>query len=219
MKVELRYGETIRTVPWNVVIGLITARGIDSDALERGLGLAQETASLDTSQRRAQAMTRMDAFESFFTQNGFRCPLRDQFKSILEKGLPTGSPLVRALLLAEMSTGILMGAQDASAITGTLLCDLARGGEVFAGMRGEVLCSTGEIVLRDSRGIIATLLQGPDRRTRLKKDTRDVVFIVFSVPNIEVTDIQEAMQAVQALVTSACTEIESQLSVAATMSV
>jgi DNA/RNA-binding domain of Phe-tRNA-synthetase-like protein len=137
--------------------------------------------------------------------------LADQLRQVQQKGLPGGSPLVKALLLSEMSTGTLMGAQDAAAVKGPLVCDLAEEGETFRGMRAEVLCRKGEIVLRDSEGIIATLFQGPDRRTRLNKDTKDVVFFIFSVPGINDADVKEGVETVRSLFKAACTEIHAQV--------
>jgi DNA/RNA-binding domain of Phe-tRNA-synthetase-like protein len=152
-------------------------------------------------------MRRIQAFDSFFTQNGFRSPLGDQLKHVQKKGLPGGSPLVKALLLSEMSTGTLMGAQDAAAIKGPLVCDLAKEGETFRGMRTEVLCRKNEIVLRDAEGIIATVFQGPDSRTRLNQDTKDIVFFVFSVPGITASEVQKAVEAVCSLFKGSCAAI------------
>jgi DNA/RNA-binding domain of Phe-tRNA-synthetase-like protein len=89
-----------------------------------------------------------------------------------------------------------------------LVCDLAEEGETFRGMRAEVLCRKGEIVLRDSESIIATLFQGPDRRTRLNKDTKDIVFFVFSVPGMGTADVQEGIEAVCSLFKGSCAEIQ-----------
>jgi DNA/RNA-binding domain of Phe-tRNA-synthetase-like protein len=110
-----------------------------------------------------------------------------------------------------MSTGLLMGAQDSSAIKGELLYDLAPQGETFQGMRKEVKCHEGELVLRDSEGIIAALFQGPDHRTRLKKETKDIVFFIFSVPGIAPHEIREGIEAVRALFQGACAALDAQL--------
>jgi len=205
MNLEFQYSESLRLIPWPVVLGVVTVRGIDQGGLEAALASAQRSVSF--SNLGPSVMRRIQAFESFFTQNGFRSPLGDQLKHVQEKGLPGGSPLVQALLLSEMSTGLLMGAQDAAAIRGPLVCDLAEEGEAFKGMRAEVLCRKGEIVLRDSEGIIASLFQGPDRRTRLNKDTKDIVFFVFSVPGMGAVDVQEGMEAVCNLFKGSCAEI------------
>jgi DNA/RNA-binding domain of Phe-tRNA-synthetase-like protein len=74
-------------------------------------------------------------------------------------------------------------------------------------MRAEVLCRKGEIVVRDSEGIIATLFQGPNRRTRLSKDTKDIVFFVFSIPGMGAADVQEGAEAVCRLFKGSCAEI------------
>lgn len=205
MDVEFQYSESLRRLPWPVVLGLVTVRGVDPAALEAALASAQRYVTF--SDPGPSVMRRIQAFESFFTQNGFLSPLADQLKHVQEKGLPNGSPFIKALLLSEMSTGTLMGAQDAAAVKGFLVCDLAEEGETFRGMRAEVLCRKGEIVLRDSEGIIATLFQGPDRRTRLNKDTKDVVFFIFSVPGISDADVKEGVETVRNLFKAACTEI------------
>ena len=74
-------------------------------------------------------------------------------------------------------------------------------------MQAEVLCRKGEIILRDSEGIIATLFQGPDSRTRLNKDTKDIAFFVFSVPGISAAYVQEGVEAVCSLFKGSCAEI------------
>jgi DNA/RNA-binding domain of Phe-tRNA-synthetase-like protein len=209
MNIDFQYSESLRRLPWPVVFGVVTVRGVDPAALDAALASAQRSVSFSDPQ--PAVMRRIQAFESFFVQNGFHSPLGDQLKHVQEKGLPGGSPLVKALLLAEMSTGALMGAQDAAAIKGPLVCDLAEEGETFRGMRAEVLCRKDEIILRDSDGIIATLFQGPDRRTRLNKNTKDIVFFVFSVPGISAADVQEGVEAVRNLLKAACTEIRTQL--------
>ena len=209
MDLEFQYSESLRRLPWPVVLGVVTVRSIDPAALEAAVASAQRSVSF--SDPAPSVMRHIQAFESFFTLNGFRSPLADQLKHVQERGLPGGSPFVKALLLSEMSTGTLMGAQDAAAIRGHLVCDLAEDGETFTGMRAEVLCHKGEIVLRDSEGIIATLFQGPDRRTRLNKDTKDVVFFIFSVPGISAADVKEGVETVRNLFKGACTEIHAQV--------
>jgi DNA/RNA-binding domain of Phe-tRNA-synthetase-like protein len=198
-------------MPWSVVLGVVTVCGVNWEALEGAIASAQQAATFDVRHASGPAARRIQAFEAFFTQNGFRSPLGIQLKSIQEKGLPGGSPLVRALLLSEMTTGLLMGAQDAAEIKDVLVCDLAAGDETFRGMRTEVMCRKGEIVLRDSEGIIATLFQGPDYRTRLKKETKDVVFFIFSVPGVSAGEVREGVDAVQDLLQASCAEVHGQV--------
>lgn len=189
MNIPLTYGERLQSLGWAAPLGIIIISGVDEPALQQVIStIPNPTADV---QQDSGVLGRIHAFDKFFTENGFRSPLGHQFEMVRSKGLPPGSTLVQALLLAEMSTGLLMGAQDAAAIQGELVYDRAVDGETFKGMRGMVQCREGEIVLRDAEGIIASLFQGPDHRTRLTKTTRDVIFFVFAVPGIDAEQIRE----------------------------
>lgn len=194
MNIPVTYGERMQSIGWTAPLGIAIISGVDEAALQQVLStIPNPTADV---QQDSRVLSRIQAFDKFFTENGFRSPLGPQFEMVRRKGLPSGSALVQALLLAEMSTGLLMGAQDAAAIQGELVYDLASAEESFKGMRGTVQCREGEIVLRDAEGIIASLFQGPDHRTRLAKATRDVIFFVFAVPEIDLQQVQEAIDTI-----------------------
>lgn len=201
---QLRYSAAMARAPWSIPLGLVAITGIDPGSLQAGLSHWYPAVASQTTSDRDRVLRRISTCESFFEENGFRCPLRQQLNSIQNKGLPPASPIVQALLFSEMTTGLLMGAQDSSAIRGDLVCDRAAAGERFQGMRETVECRQGEIILRDDEGIIATLFQGPDHRTRLKKGTKDVVFFVFSAPGLTVSDVQQGMEVVSGIFKAVC---------------
>lgn len=211
VNIAVQFSEPVRALPWNFSLGVVIIRGINSTALDSVLASHRESFFYDDGLSRERITRRIQPFDSFFTENGFRCPLGEQFEAIRRKGSVGGSPLVQALVLSEMTTGLLMGAQDAAAIKQFVLCDIAGANESFRGMRGDIQCREGEIVLRDDEGIIATLLQGPDHRTRLKKDTKDVAFFVFSAPGIGSHEVQEAVHLVCGMFQAAGAEISSEV--------
>jgi hypothetical protein len=203
----VRYGEALQQSHWSAPLGLVTVENVDISALQPVVQEAQEQLQLN----RDTVLRRVKSFDEFFVENGFRSPLGFQLEQTKRKGIPAGSPLVQALLLAEMSTGLLMGAQDAAAVRGELIYDLARAGETFQGMRSEVRCRENEIVLRDAEGIIASLFQGPDYRTRLSKNTRNVVFFIFLAPGIAPSELQEGIDVLRRFFKNACTGFEAQV--------
>jgi DNA/RNA-binding domain of Phe-tRNA-synthetase-like protein len=211
LQIKAKYGESIRSLSWLAPLGIVTCPGVDHLSLQATVASFQSSLQLDKQENSERIMRRIQAFDSFFAKNDSRSPLGSQFEMVRRKGLPPGNVLVQALLLSEMSTGLLMGAQDASAIEGELICELAGSGESFRGMRNEVQCRAGEIVLKDNLGIIASLLQGPDHRTRLKKDTKDVVFFVFSAPGITVNEIHEGTEQICSIFKSACPHLSAQV--------
>lgn len=211
VNIAVQLSEPVRALRWSFSFGIVIVRGINSTALEAALASQTQFFFSEDRTSREPVIHRIQLFESFFAENGFRSPLGKQFEAIHRKGSIGGSPLVQALLLSEMTTGLLMGAQDAAAIKQSLLCDIAGENESFHGMRGDIQCRKGEIVVRDAEGIIATLFQGPDHRTRLEKGTKDVVFFVFSVPGIDGHDVQEAVDFLRAIFKAAAFEISSEV--------
>jgi DNA/RNA-binding domain of Phe-tRNA-synthetase-like protein len=197
----------MQQLPWSVPLGLVNVPNVDVQALARVIGDGQGKLQ----ENREIVSRRMKAYDDFFAGNGFRSPLGFQLEQVQRKGLPPGSPLVQALLLAEMSTGILMGAQDSAAIRGELVYDLAGAGETFQGMRVQVQCRQNEIVLRDAEGIIASLFQGPDYRTRLSKSSRNIVFFIFSVPGISASELQQGVDTVRHIFLDSCPEFQAQI--------
>lgn len=191
LNIPVTYGERMQSIGWTAPLGIAIISGVDEAALQQALSAIPNPAA--DVQQDSPVLSRIHAFDKFFAENGSRSPLGPQFEMVRSKGLPSGNPLVKALLMSEMSTGLLMGAQDAAAIQGELVYDLASAEESFKGMRGTVQCREGEIVLRDAEGIIASLFQGPDHRTRLAKETKDIIFFVFAVPGIDLEQIQEGL--------------------------
>ncbi len=198
----------MQNMGWTAPFGIAGISGVEDAALQQKLSAVPNPAS--DVRPESPVIHRIQAFDEFFAANGFRSPLGQQFEMVRRKGLPSGSALVQALLLAEMSTGLLMGAQDADAIQGELVYDLACTGEAFRGMRGTVQCREGEIVLRDAEGIIASLFQGPDHRTRLAKVTKNVIFFVFAVPGIDRGQVSKGTDTIVGLFETAASSIATQ---------
>jgi len=119
-------------------------------------------------------------YERFFARQDREFPLTKQIATVTKRGLPPAPPPVLALLALEAATGVLMGVQNLDAIDRSLTLDALRGAETFVGMRGNTItCRPGEIVVRDAAGIVASLLQGPDKRTSVTPRSRNLAFCVF----------------------------------------
>ena len=68
-------------------------------------------------------------------------------------------------------------------IEGDIVVDAAREGESFAGIGQRTITTRkNEIVLRDSIGIWASYTQGPDARTVVHPDSKNVMILGFFTP-------------------------------------
>ncbi len=142
----------------------------------------------------AEISQRIDLYDRFFQSFGFECPLPKHLQRTINSGFPSYNVMVDAHFMAEMCAGILVAVTDYDRIEGRLMLDVAREGETSAGMGGRRFTTKeGEIVLRDEKEIICVLCQGADEKTKVKDDTRNVLFYSYAVPGIDGIYLKEGL--------------------------
>lgn len=142
----------------------------------------------------ARISDRIETYASFFHRFGFDCPLTKHLKRTIHSGFPRYSLFVDAHFMAEMCAGILVAVTDFKRFDGTLTLDVAADGEICAGMGGrDFITKSGEIVLRDETEIVCVLCQGADEKTRVREDTRNVLFYAYAVPGVEKGHLREGL--------------------------
>ncbi len=142
----------------------------------------------------AEISRRIDLYDQFFQSFGFECPLPEHLKRTINSGFPKYNLMVDAHFMAEMCAGILVAVTDYDRVEGSLTLDVAREGETSAGMGGrQFITKEGEIVLRDEKDIICVLCQGADEKTKVREDTRNVLFYAYAVPGIDAIHLKEGL--------------------------
>lgn len=143
----------------------------------------------------AQLEERINLYDRFFKEWGYPCPLPSHFKRTIEMGFPIVNLYIDAHIIAEMYHGILMAIQDLSRFQGEWKLDLAEEGETFEGVSGDMIrCKKDEIILRDGEGIVCSLFQGPDFRTRIEASSKDIAIYVFTAPGIQEEQVSNGLQ-------------------------
>jgi DNA/RNA-binding domain of Phe-tRNA-synthetase-like protein len=193
-------------------LGILAASGVSMPDLQYEVDVQKKQAfDLIRAGDIHAARSRMACFSDHFADRGYSCPLPQQLRSISKKGFPAISPCIDALLVCEMTSGLLMGVQDLDSIEGHIVYDIARQGESFQSLRDSVSCRSNEIVLRDSRSIIASYFQGPNRRINVTPNTKSLLFFVFGAPKLETVAIEEGVRMVADLIAHSIREIETNI--------
>ena len=142
----------------------------------------------------AEIFQRIQIYDRFFQSFGFECPLPKHLQRTINSGFPSYNVMVDAHFMAEMCAGILVAVTDYDRIEGRLMLDVAQEGETSVGMGGrQFTIKEGEIVLRDEREIICVLCQGADEKTKVKDDTRNVLFYSYAIPGIDGIYLKEGL--------------------------
>ncbi len=143
----------------------------------------------------AQIEGRIDHYDRFFKEWGYSCPLPGHFKRTIEMGFSIINLYIDRHIIAEMVHGILMAIQDLDCFQGGWRLDLAHEGETFQGVSGGTIrCKENEIVLRDEGGIVCSLFQGPDFRTRVGPASKNITVYVFAAPGIQEEQVSGGLQ-------------------------
>lgn len=142
----------------------------------------------------AEIAKRIETYEEYFQDFGYDCPLPEHLKRTVNSGFPRYNLMVDAHFMAEMCAGILVAVTDFDQFQGDLALDLAEEGETCLGMGArEMRTKKGEIVFRDEIEIVCVLCQGADEKTRVREETKNVMFYAYAVPGINATFIEQGL--------------------------
>jgi DNA/RNA-binding domain of Phe-tRNA-synthetase-like protein len=174
--------------------GVALIRNVQRKQANKQVEIAKKNTLEDIKSMDEEIRSNIKIYDSYFKAKGFDCPLPSQFNRTMSNGFSIINRFVDTMFISEMSTGLLMGAQDYGKMTGKLLYDLAEEGECYKGMRGDVVCQKDELVIRDYEGIIASYFQGADLRTGITKQTQNVLFFGFGAPGINRQAVQNSLE-------------------------
>jgi DNA/RNA-binding domain of Phe-tRNA-synthetase-like protein len=116
-----------------------------------------------------------------------------QVESIAWKGksIPSVSALVEAMFMAEVKNMLLTAGHDLDSLQLPLTLDVSKGTESYTLMRGEEqVLKADDMFISDQNGIISNIIYGPDRRTQITANTRNVVFTVYAPAGVDVQAVE-----------------------------
>jgi DNA/RNA-binding domain of Phe-tRNA-synthetase-like protein len=105
-----------------------------------------------------------------------------QLESILhkDKSIPSSSPLIQSMFMAEMKNRYLTAVHDFERIEGPLSADLSNGDCKYTLMNAmEKSIPSDDLFIRDNRGIISSIINGPDSRTKVTSSTSRALFYAY----------------------------------------
>jgi len=123
-----------------------------------------------------------------------------QLESIVLKGksIPNVAALVESMFMAEIKNMLLTAGHDLDVLQLPLTLDVTTGNESYILLRGEnQVVKAGDMIISDGMGIISNIIYGPDQRTQITADTRNVVFTVYAPNGIDEQAVAQHLQDIQ----------------------
>jgi DNA/RNA-binding domain of Phe-tRNA-synthetase-like protein len=134
-----------------------------------------------------------------------------QLESILLKGkeIPSVGISVEAMFLAEVSNQLLTAGHDLNQINGTLTVNIASGNESYQSISGkQEQLTKNDLYLSDGSGVLSCILNGPDYRTRITDATQNMLYFVYGVDGVTVTQIQKHLEDIRHYLLTANPDVE-----------
>jgi len=124
-----------------------------------------------------------------------------QLESIILKGksIPRSAALVEAMFVAELESLLLTAGHDMQAVHMPVSVNVADGSESYVRLDGqEQKLKPDDMIIRDAQGILSSIIYGPDYRTRITSETRQVLFTTYAVPGIKEQTVRQHLEDIQA---------------------
>jgi DNA/RNA-binding domain of Phe-tRNA-synthetase-like protein len=152
-------------------------------------------------------------YASYYKRWGKSYHVLGQLESILLKGKgipPVGAP-VEAMFLAEVGNLLLTAGHDFDLIEGKLTVDVAKEAIPYQGISGkETRLVENDVYLSDEKGVLSSILGGPDYRTRITSETKCALYFVYGVPGVKKALIQNHLRDISSFLSQAVQGMEIQ---------
>ena len=136
-----------------------------------------------------------------------------QLESVLLKGKsipPVGAP-IEAMFLAEVKNLLLTAGHDSDLIEGALTVDAALESLSYKGLSGqEQNLVNNDLYLADEKGVVSSILGGPDYRTRITESTKNALYFVYGAGGMTESLIRAHLETIFSYLSQAIQGVEIQ---------
>jgi len=190
-----KVSDTWRTAYPEATIGVLAIRGVTNPphhaALEALKGeLENELRARFSGQDRAtlKAIPVIRAYNDYYKRFGKSYHVQLQLESVALKGksIPRVAALVEAMFMAELKNQMLTAGHDLDVLEMPVGVSVADGSECYVRINGqEQQLKSQDMMISDTRGVISSIIYGPDRRTQITPNTQRVLFTAYAPPGID----------------------------------
>ncbi len=150
-----------------------------------------------------QALPVLQVYQAYYKRFKKTYHVQLQLESLVFKGksIPGVAALVEAMFMAEIKNMLLTAGHDLDALSLPARLDVTSGQETYILMRGDPQqVKPGDMFISDRLGIMSDVIYGPDRRTQITPDTRNVMYTTYAPAGISGPAILEHLRDMEAYV-------------------
>jgi DNA/RNA-binding domain of Phe-tRNA-synthetase-like protein len=195
---EISFNDSLKAVYPDLKLGVLVINDVVNRDFDNALESRKRDAELFIRNNLLDFadLPRVKSYDRFYKKYEKKFPVEFQLKSIISgKSIPAVSVLVESMFLSELLNQVLVAGHDLSNLDGDLFLELAQGDEEYTKINGDKqVVKKDDIILKDSKGVVASVLYGPDSRTRVTCHTTSVAYVGYFVFDFSDEEIVKAMQ-------------------------
>ncbi len=186
-------------------VGLLVLRNVSNPEHEPGLedrkrNLESKLRDLYKTRDDLDNSSVLKSYETYYRKFKKTYHLRLQLESLVFRGksIPRVAALVEAMFMAEMEDLLLTAGHDLSSVKQPITLEVSDGNQRYIPLNGvEQPLKTGDMYIRDTEGVISSIILGPDHRTRIQPGTTNSIFTVYVPEGIDKNLIQHHLEQIQ----------------------
>lgn len=181
-------------------IGIMVMRDVENLAAHPALEACKQELESELRLRFADKEPRilentrpLPAYTSYYKRFDKTYHVLGQLKSIIYKNKPVPSvaSLVESMFIAELKNGLLTAGHDLDRVEGDISLNVSNGEEHYQLMHGEdQQLKKGDLYITDEQGILSAIIYGPDQRTQITPETKNVLFTVYAPDGISDEEVE-----------------------------
>ena len=152
---------------------------------------------IDQDRKALDTIPTIQAYNNYYRQFKKTYHVQGQLESIAFKGraIPSVGALVTAMFMAEVKNLFLTAGHDLDSLQLPVTLGVAGGDERYTLLRGQdQVLKAGDMMMADRGGVISSIVYGPDQRTQIRAQTRNVLFAVYAPAGIPAEAVQMHLQ-------------------------
>ncbi len=187
--------------------GVLVIRGVTNPGSHPDLDTRMADVETDLRQRFSdggrqaiRALATVQAYTTYYRRFKKTYHVQLQLESVALKGrsVPRPSALVSAMFAAELANQLLTAGHDLAAVRAPVVLDVSTGDETYTMLNGKPqTLSPGDMFIADEDGVMSSIIYGPDNRTPISRDTRDVLFTTYGPEGISTGQITSHLESIQ----------------------
>jgi DNA/RNA-binding domain of Phe-tRNA-synthetase-like protein len=134
------------------------------------------------SREKLNELPTIKSYNAYYKNFGKTYHVRAQIESIINgKSLSSASAVLTAMFMAEVKNMLLTAGHDCETLDFPVRITIGTGAEKFMDLRGaEKTVVAGDMIMADGKGVISSIILGPDSRTKLTPYVENVLFAVYA---------------------------------------